>query len=168
VLVEIWKLHPEGDRFSGEEPPAMLALEADEIRAQGPIRYDLLIRAVSGELLVNGSLAADIVFRCSRCAEPFVLPIREPAFECVRDYADKYQSVDLTPDIREAIILAFPNYPVCAVACRGLCPRCGANWNREKCGCQAPDGGPSWAALERLKLNNGRNHGSSKKEKIEE
>ncbi len=58
-------------------------------------------------------------------------------------------SVDLTEDIREAIILAFPGYPVCRPDCKGLCSRCGKNLNRGACGCAPPEDN-RWVALENL------------------
>ena len=61
------------------------------------------------------------------------------------------ESVDLTEDIRESIILAFPHYPVCKPECKGLCPQCGENLNRQTCSCQPP-ADDRWAGLEGLKL----------------
>ncbi|MDA0577799.1 MAG: DUF177 domain-containing protein [Verrucomicrobia bacterium] len=47
--------------------------------------------------------------------------------------------VDLTEDIREAIILAFSGYPVCNPDCKGLCASCGMNLNKAACRCTPPD-----------------------------
>lgn len=58
-------------------------------------------------------------------------------------------SVDLTDDMREAIILAFPRYPVCRPECRGLCGRCGKNLNIEACTCTPLDDN-RWTALDKL------------------
>lgn len=57
--------------------------------------------------------------------------------------------VDLTPDLRECIILTLPNHPLCRTECLGLCSRCGADLNRGPCGC--PDlHDDRWGALEAL------------------
>ncbi|MCE9615358.1 MAG: DUF177 domain-containing protein [Lentisphaerae bacterium] len=56
--------------------------------------------------------------------------------------------VDLTGDIREAMILAFPGYPVCSPECKGLCATCGVNLNEAACRCAPPDDN-RWAILNR-------------------
>jgi uncharacterized metal-binding protein YceD (DUF177 family) len=61
------------------------------------------------------------------------------------------ESVDLTEDIRESMILAFPHYPVCNPECKGLCPQCGVNLNNAPCSCQPP-ADDRWAGLDGLNL----------------
>jgi uncharacterized protein len=39
--------------------------------------------------------------------------------------------VDITDDIRQEIILAYPMIPICQQNCKGLCPVCGQNLNQE-------------------------------------
>lgn len=41
--------------------------------------------------------------------------------------------IDLSPRVRDAIILAVPAYPLCSPDCKGLCPVCGANLNKTTC-----------------------------------
>lgn len=43
--------------------------------------------------------------------------------------------LDLTPMLREQMLLAIPARGLCEEACLGLCPSCGANLNRGRCGC---------------------------------
>ncbi|MGB9720687.1 MAG: DUF177 domain-containing protein [bacterium] len=45
-------------------------------------------------------------------------------------------NIDISVGIREAIILAMPPAPLCKKDCKGLCPVCGKNLNREKCNCK--------------------------------
>jgi uncharacterized protein len=45
--------------------------------------------------------------------------------------------VDLESLLREQIILMMPLKPLCVESCKGLCPQCGANLNRETCKCPA-------------------------------
>lgn len=44
--------------------------------------------------------------------------------------------LDLTPMLREQIILAAPMQPLCKDDCAGLCPRCGQNLNDRRCACE--------------------------------
>ena len=44
-----------------------------------------------------------------------------------------YEMVDITDDVRQEIILAYPMIPICAPGCKGLCPACGWNLNQGSC-----------------------------------
>ena len=60
--------------------------------------------------------------------------------------------IDLDPIVREQILLAMPEYPVCDEKCKGLCPVCGANLNDRECGCDRHVPDPRWAGLKNVKL----------------
>lgn len=71
---------------------------------------------------------------CSRCLE-------ELDQKAVHDFEMYYQLpapgdfLEIDADIRENILLQFPMKVLCSPDCRGLCPGCGKNLNREKCIC---------------------------------
>ena len=44
--------------------------------------------------------------------------------------------VDLDPYVHEAVVLGTPMIVLCREECRGLCPTCGVNLNRETCACR--------------------------------
>jgi len=46
--------------------------------------------------------------------------------------------------------LALPTKVLCRNGCLGLCPRCGANRNRQRCDCLEEEGDARWAALRAL------------------
>ncbi len=73
----------------------------------------------------------------------------EPA--AVNEESSAGTVIDLDPYVREQLLLAIPQYPVCQEACKGLCPSCGANLNERECGCDRRTPDPRWAALEKLK-----------------
>jgi len=150
MKIDLDAIVPEGLRLTGEESSAILDLSDEAfVRGIGPIRYDLAVNLVSDELLVRGSLRVEISLRCSRCGEFFGREVEEGAYSYNENVADAVESVDLTDDIREAIILTFPLYPVCVSECKGLCPQCGVNLNNNKCECKPPDD-VRWAALDDL------------------
>jgi uncharacterized protein len=63
--------------------------------------------------------------------------------------------INLAPEIRDQILLAYPITPLCRETCAGLCPVCGGNRNVRACGCetrQATAQQPFAAALGKLKL----------------
>ncbi len=150
IIIQPWRIPEEGMEIEGEEPADVLALEPDGlIQADGPLIYHLRLQYVMNELIVTGEVQARVVFSCSRCAEPVVQDVSDPAFMATRTVANLHDTVDLTDEVRESIILAFPGYPLCRTDCRGLCPRCGVNLNVERCGCR-PSAKENWTALSGL------------------
>jgi len=151
VIIPLAGLSEEGRWFEGESDPGFLEIEkeSDTLRAAGPVRHRLRVALTCGKLVVGGSLEMPVRLRCVRCAEFFGARVREEAFECVCEAPAGAESVDLTPLVREAILLAFPNFPVCSAKCKGLCPQCGANLNTAACGCKPP-AASGWGGLDRL------------------
>jgi DUF177 domain-containing protein len=123
------------------------------------------------QIFFKGSLAGTLEATCSRClnAYPFAL---NKEFEFVlspdpsrsgrkieelrkEDLALSYYSTDeinLTPLIREQVMLALPTRPLCKEDCRGLCGHCGVNLNHETCGCTTSADDPRTAIFRTLKV----------------
>lgn len=136
LIVDVARLDKGGEVYRGELPPEALDYQDDEfITPAGPIRYDLFVEDLQTELLVRGKVSQVVRCICSRCAEPFELDAGDPEFLVSLEISQRTDFVDLTAELREAIILSFPGYPVCHEACKGLCPHCGKNLNDGPCLC---------------------------------
>lgn len=97
--------------------------------------------------LIAGDARATVSQECARCLKPIGSPV-------IAHFAEQYYAtlqvetgatmpepprdaktigsdftVDLTPLIREEVILATPVAPLCRPDCRGLCPVCGLDLN---------------------------------------
>lgn len=158
MIIEISKISPGGSRYVGEEPPNVLGLgEERAIRASEPLRYDLTARLVSGEVVLRGRVETRMQLQCGRCAEFFSTLLVDSDF--LRDYPlrEGQQELDITDDLREAVLLRLPPHPVCGEQCRGLCPRCGKNLNEGPCDCPPQEQPPSdvWRALDHMRLRGG-------------
>jgi uncharacterized protein len=152
MIIEIPKLRPEGEWFEGDEPAEVLDLAADPtVRVSEPIHYSLFVQAVSGQLVVKGELRLPLQVQCGRCTEFFSTIIAESSFLRAYDIPGAVETVDVTPDMREDILLQMPHYPVCSTDCKGLCPQCGTNLNKGSCSCKPP-GDNRWSALDNVKL----------------
>ena len=137
LIVDVSRLGSEGETYEGETDAEALALGVASVLCTpvGGIRYALHVEQVDQELLVRGRVSHRFQCVCARCATPFELEVDEPEFFADYPVAETTEFVDLTPEMREAIILALPGYPVCREDCKGLCAHCGANLNREPCTC---------------------------------
>ena len=63
------------------------------------------------------------------------------------------ETLDLGPCVWEELVLAIPSKLLCDNACKGMCPRCGANLNQGPCKCggdAAAGGHPGLAKLKEL------------------
>ncbi|MBU0679579.1 MAG: DUF177 domain-containing protein [Verrucomicrobia bacterium] len=58
--------------------------------------------------------------------------------------------MDLTEDIREAVLLKVPNFPLCSSQCKGVCLQCGQDLNAGTCACEPPHWENRWGALDQL------------------
>ena len=154
MLIDLAELGEEGQTYEGEEPPEVLGLsEADEVTAAGPLKYRLTASRASDSLVVRGTVEAPIRFLCSRCTVSFERTLADRDFLRVFEEVRWDATVDLTPDMRETIILAFPSSPLCSADCRGLCPQCGKNLNAGSCGCAPKSRDGQWGALDGLRLS---------------
>ncbi len=151
MVIDIARMVPTGDRFEGEDPASALGMADDMLRAEHPVLYRLDAQLVAQDLIVRGTLRTIVSVRCSRCSVFFPSEVVDDGFEVVREVSESEEYVDLTEDMRESIILAFPSYPVCSSDCKGLCAQCGANLNDGPCGCKPPGDG-RWSALDTLDL----------------
>jgi uncharacterized protein len=153
MRIDLGRLAEEGERLEGEIPSETLGLQDPDVAVLGPIVYRLVAVRVFDELLVDGSVKVRVRFLCGRCAEAYETDVEEPGFHFDCHVEKGGEFVDLTGEIRESILLAFPVYPLCRSGCRGLCPKCGANRNRKSCRCKPLRDDAQWGALNGLKLD---------------
>lgn len=147
LIVDIARLDEGGEKLVGDVDSAVLELDdLSYLKPVGPLHYDLVAQMLGDELLVKGRLSLPCSCVCARCACDF-----EATFEDA-DYCESFEILkeddffDLTDSLRECIIVSLPFYPHCREDCRGLCPGCGADLNREECRC-APEAGNAFGVL---------------------
>ena len=140
-------------RFTGVEPSAILELAQEtQFQVIGDVRYTLTAQRFEADLLVRGVLEVDVRGRCARCGERCAHTIRDEDFARSYPLSAANELIDLTADIREAILLALPMNFVCSAGCRGLCVQCGANLNKAPCACAKHRQTIPWGMLDQLKL----------------
>jgi uncharacterized protein len=128
LLINIRHLEHKNLELKGELPAADLDLEqVDElIHVSRPLQYEVEAQRLENDLLVHGTLRLTLECECARCLKPFQheIDFESWAVHLPLSGEDKIQtdgdSVDLTPYIREDILLAFPQHPLCESECGGL------------------------------------------------
>jgi uncharacterized protein len=146
VKIHLKQIPAEGLHLAGEEDCPIPELAADGIRCVGLLRYDLDVGVSEGALWANGTLEQSVELRCVACLEPFTHTIKIPSFALHSELSGP-ETIDLTPFLREDILLNLPPYPRCDRDGGRVCKA--TNVPQEK-GALARQ--PDWSALDKLKL----------------
>jgi|SRR5688572_30179520 len=125
VTVNLRHLVDKNVHLDGELSPEELDfVKPDEMVAPNyPLEYDLEVEQSGQNLLVQGELHMDLDCQCVRCLKPFKYRIDLDPYNALvplegEDSAPVANDlVDLTPYLREDILLAFPQHPLCEADC---------------------------------------------------
>ncbi|MGD9904884.1 MAG: DUF177 domain-containing protein [Vicinamibacterales bacterium] len=149
-----------------EFPPDAIGGD-DGFRVIAPARLAATLHKDKDRYRLAGSVSTRLEVPCSRCLEPFSVPVdgrfdfrylpqalagdrdedreHDPATTFYRD-----ETIDLVDLVREQCYLALPMKPLCRPDCQGLCPTCGVNLNLERCSCETRWVDPRFAGLQSL------------------
>ncbi len=159
LLVNLRHLEAHELELEGELPLEELDLDSHDevVKAVSGLQYQLTIQKVEGGLLGQGSLGLSLECHCVRCLKPFATRLKlerwsehlplvgEDAVSVVND------CVDLTPLLREDMLLEFPQHPLCSPECGGL-PGLSGKPGVTSIGAPPAAGSPAWDELKKLKF----------------
>lgn len=154
MKIDIQKLSQGPIEVELDHRPNYFDLKGDDYRIEGNIKGELTFTLLGKRVLMHGKLKVTIITECVSCLEEVKVPVDkevsvvfeprdeqgeeeivvDPEGEDISYYKGKAVIPDR--DIRELILVDIPCYPHCKEDCRGLCPKCGANLNRESCDCK--------------------------------
>ena len=145
--------------LQGELPARELDIDTrdDVIRVAQPLRYDAEAQELDKSLLLRGELRLTLDCQCVRCLKPFQHPLVIENWICHvpldgEDAAPVLNDcVDLTPFVREDILLELPRHPLCDPECRGLQRPSSVKAKKSGAGLTGKDSS-AWAELDKLKL----------------
>ncbi len=128
------------------------------IRVVQPLEYALEVQKVEKALLVQGRLHLDLECQCVRCLKQFQHHLNLNHWTCHLPLQGEERTpvvndcVDLTPYVREDILLEFPRHPVCGSECRGM-PKTSLGEPKDTSTTGKREMNlPAWAELNKLKL----------------
>src|SRR6266480_1158953 len=112
MKIHLKQIPPQGLHLDGDEDCPLQNLEAEGIRCAGQLHYSIDLGIAGGALWARGSLSQPVELSCVSCLEKFVHEIKVPAF-AVHTELRGPEAVDLTPFIREDLLLNLPAHPHC-------------------------------------------------------
>lgn len=161
-------------------PELAILEESGELKFHRPLRIALKFSRLDQLIEASGEISTTLELACGRCLNVFDRPVtitfevtfsNEPLRIHDEFTEDDEEGTELTADelglipfhgneidldetIQEQVLLALPLRPLCRTDCRGLCPQCGVDRNRETCSCTPPEleRVNKFAALKDLKI----------------
>jgi uncharacterized protein len=169
MLLELTRYRQPVNDFARTFSPEDVAGEGDAYRIVAPVDLAFEIHKDKDRFRLVGTVNTELELGCSRCLEPFRLPVAAPfdlrylpasevSTDTEREVEDEdletsyYENdaIDLNGLLREQFYLALPMKPLCQDDCRGLCPQCGTNLNTGNCDCAPVWEDPRLAPLKNL------------------
>jgi uncharacterized protein len=144
--------------------PEHLGLELIRIPVGAELTLRLRMESVSEGVLVSAEVQVPLEGECGRClrgiSDTLEVSFQELyAYEhsTTDDTADEDEVgrmqgdlIDLEPELRDAVVLALPNHPLCRADCPGLCPECGVHLDDLPADHHHRETDARWAALEQF------------------
>ncbi len=160
LTVNLRHLEDRDLHLQGQMPPAELDLEVQDevIQLNHPLEYDIQVQKIEEGLLAQGRIRLDLDCTCVRCLKAFEYRLELPRWAAHLEFQGEEPTpvindcVDLTPLIREDILLEFPQHPLCDPECRGL-PKTTVGKAKTTSGKDDANGASStWSELNKLKF----------------
>lgn len=149
--VHIDEIPPEGLTVDFEN----FFADIEGVRLVEPLRGKIRLKKLGYEVEAKGFIKGKLELTCDRCLDSFefsideefqvtLLPRKSLNIEGERELDSQELEVSFYDEsfisfyniIIEEIELVIPFRKLCSSTCKGLCPVCGTNLNRESCGCK--------------------------------
>jgi len=162
MIIKISNLSNGEHTFVFENKVDVLGLE---LPFYGKYKSSIVLVKLNDQLILTASTDFKMKYDCDRCGCEYksaltsdykmvYLMNEEPEetdsinISYLSKEADK---IDLTNDVREFATLSVPMKKLCKDECKGLCPKCGTDLNKEQCNCKDDETDPRWKPLIDLK-----------------
>ncbi len=142
-----------------------------EVARRGGLEAEVSLVRRDERVFVAGSIDLVLLLSCDRCLAEIELPKHinfrivfdlsgeDPAltakeYECEQNEMDviflEDTVIDLGDILSQQVIMAVPQKNLCQNDCRGFCPGCGADLNKNKCSCEVGDSDTPFSVLRQL------------------
>ena len=166
--LDLTQIRQADTEFARRYPADAFSARINDFRVAAPVDLRMKISKDKDRFRLVGDLQTTLELPCSRCLEPYELPIdssfdlrylpmsenagaeREVEEDDLSAAFYKDDQIDLQQLMDEQFYLALPMKPLHSPDCKGLCPHCGTNLNVQACDCQVRWEDPRLAGLKAL------------------
>ena len=144
--------HEDFKEYEARVSSEPLGLTYEEAKFIKPLSCKVgLFRQVGDNIYVTADVDTTVLVECRRCINPFEVDITttlgllfsfgDESSESDEDDERYYdgETLDISEDIRRALVLEIPTWSLCSETCQGLCPECGMDLNATECSCEMTD-----------------------------
>jgi uncharacterized protein len=140
----------------------------EELRPESKeVTIQLIVDQANNQFRLHGKAILDVKETCDRCLTEYVRRMEgsfnifltgntsliwEKKESDVYLFPSNQPDFDISPAVRESILLEETMKHLCQEDCKGLCQNCGINLNSSTCTCDVEDSDERWAPLKNLKL----------------
>lgn len=135
MKIYVSSIPEEGLKQHATYDPSGMDMDREDIHLTQPFEAHTAITLADRELVVQVDIRVPLRLTCARCLEEFSSIITTDGVFSYK--VQPAEVVDITDDVRQEIILAYPMIPMCVPHCKGLCSSCGQNLNVALCSHQA-------------------------------
>jgi uncharacterized protein len=137
----------------------------EELKHFYPDPFDVraLIDRFDRDIRIKIEFATTAHYRCDRCLAEFDGTLEgeyeqiytlggetDPEETEIIGLSQDIKEIDVSPLIAESVLLNHPIKMLCEAGCKGICPKCGADLNKNECTCSDDETDPRWDELKKL------------------
>ncbi len=168
LKISLDDIPPEGLEVPIEDREGLVIKDCFPIKT--PIIGRVFLQRWGPIVKIRGHIETTLVLICDRCTENFYWPISEnidielhpiASLKAVQEEVRLSKEdldvsffdgdlIEVDEVVREQILLAVPMRKLCRQDCKGLCPVCGQNLNKETCACKPLKQESPFAILKKL------------------
>jgi len=115
-------------------PKEGIGLSCEEVDIKSLLNVKAHLEKINNFIIADTHIKAEFGYMCARCLEE-LYSTEERSYKFDFEVNPSTEYIDLGEEIRQEMILANPARILCSNDCKGICPKCGANLNKEKCKC---------------------------------
>ena len=115
-------------------PKEGIGLSSEEVDIRSLLNVKAHLEKVDHFVIADTRIKAEFGYLCARCLEE-LSSIQERTYKFDFEIDPENEFIDLGEEIRQEMILDNPAKVLCGKECKGICPQCGANLNKEQCKC---------------------------------
>lgn len=145
--------------FSGNVELGTFDYMGSTLQFAEPVLVEGKVYSIGGALEISAKITGEYKTECSRCGQPIVGKLSGELFESLdSDFSDIDEEcvsisgnvIDISGSVEACIFESIPLQPLCREDCKGLCPVCGIDLNKNECNCETEVYDPRFAIFRNL------------------
>ena len=146
-------------QFSGNVELGTFDFMGSTLEFKTPLCVEGAIHNIGGTLEISAHITGEYLTTCSRCGAEVKETLAAELFESIGDDFSELDEecivvsgnvIDISGSIEACIFGSIPMQFLCKEDCKGLCPICGTDLNKNECNCEDEVYDPRFAIFRNL------------------